>query len=401
MKRDTKRFAELYHMYLLGVTSITEEEEFFIYIGDPLYKDQIEELLSQSFDKQLASIYLEEYRRKRILDHIFNKAQIPTKKSIYHRISRHATVAASLLICLGAAFYLFRKEEQVNDVKHPENLHTDIVYLDSTQVYLTLDDGRRMVLSDKKEGRIAEQAGVIISKNKDGELIYTLEGTTVDTDQYNSVETPRGGQYQINLPDGTKVWLNAASSLTYPVSFSSFQERKVFLKGEGYFEVAPDRNKPFQVSIDGRQEVEVLGTHFNINAYGRAVKTALLEGIVKVSSPGIAAQEKSKILKPGQQSVNDEGQIMVTDIPYIASQVAWRDGYFAFNNANIKEIMANLSNWYDLEIAFQGDMSDIHFYGNYLRSRDVRKLLKSLELTNKVKFNIEGRRVTVLKGQGM
>src|SRR5690606_20590992 len=170
-------------------------------------------------------------------------------------------------------------------------------------------------------------------------LIYEISEVATNTLAYNSIETPRGGQYQISLPDGTKVWLNAGSSLKYPVSFATSQERKVHLKGEGYFEVAKDKNKPFRVMIDDRQEVEVLGTHFNINAYGRAVRTALLEGMVKVSRTDVSDPEQSRILLPGQLSVNDNEKIVISNLPYVANQIAWRDGYFVFSNTNIKEIM--------------------------------------------------------------
>jgi len=398
MQRDTKRFAELYNTYLSNTASISEEEEFFSYIEDPLYKDRIEQLLSDSFEYQTDFIHLESQSRKRILDHILRKEPIKSPKPIYRKILSHVAIAASLILCLGGIFYLLypegRPDVLVQENKDPS---ADIVYLDSTQVYLTLANGRRIALSDDIEGKVAEESGVIITKSPDGRLIYEISDVATNTLAYNSIETPRGGQYQISLPDGTKVWLNAGSSLKYPVSFAASQERKVHLKGEGYFEVSPDRNKPFRVLTEDTQEVEVLGTHFNINAYNREIKTVLLEGSVRVTSM-TGDRDRSVLLKPNQIVLNNGQRFVVKDLPYPANIIAWRDGYFVFNNANIKEIMTDLSNWYDLEVEYQGDMSSIYFHGNYLRSRDVLKLLKSLELTNKVKFEIKGRRVIVIAG---
>ncbi len=395
MERNTKRFVELYGKYLSNTASIAEEQEFFAYIEDPLYKDQVEKLLSESFANQTDFIHLKDRSRSRILNHILHKEQRKTKQPIYRKIAFRVAIAASILLCVGLSFYLFQVKEQTGAIEGSTALQADIQYLDSTQVYLTLADGRRIALSDDMEGQIAEQSGVVVTKSKDGSLVYSVSGGMSNTNAYNAIETPKGGQYQIILPDGTKVWLNAASSLKYPVSFSSLSERKVFLKGEGYFEVSKDARRPFRVMTDDRQEVEVLGTHFNINAYRKEIKTTLLEGAVKVSS--LAADKvQSTVLKPGQMSINEGNKITIAALSYVANQIAWRDGYLVFNNANIKDIMADLSNWYDLEVEYQGDMSKIYFHGNYLRSRDVKKLLNSLELTNKVKFKIEGRRVIVL-----
>lgn len=394
---NKSRILELFTKYLSRTSSESEEQEFWGYVEDPLCKRQIQEILSDTFENQTEITGLSEISRRRILNKILYENQTKSKKEnkLYIRIG--LSVAATVALCLGIMFYLNQSGEKVDEKTLIAK--KDVVKADSSKAYLTLSDGKRVALSDIDNGQVAMQSGIIVTKTADGELIYSISDRNGEEalGQYNTVETPRGGQYQINLPDGTKVWLNAASSLRYPVSFSMQKERSVTLKGEGYFEVAKDKSKPFIVIAD-RQKVAVLGTHFNIDAYQtQRIRTTLLEGAVEVSS--LAKNESSlwaKVLKPGQMSINEGDKITVSDAPYIYDEIAWKDGYFVFNNANIKDIMEDLSNWYDLEVEYQGDMSDIYFQGNYLRSRSVMKLLKSIELTSKVSFKIEGRRITVI-----
>lgn len=400
MSNNKSRILELFRKYLSNTSTVAEEQEFLGYIEDPLYKNKIQEIISESFDNQLEIESLNEDSRKRILNQILYKGKVEVQPGKIYKLWSRVAVTASILLCLGIALYLYQPDS--NKTK-PEVVAKSDVKPDSSKVYLTLSNGERIALSDTKEGQIAEQSGITITKTAEGQLVYSISEAPhkVSSNEYNTVETPKGAQYQINLPDGTRVWLNAFSSLKYPVSFSSLKERKVTLKGEGYFEVSKDKERPFIVATD-KQEVEVLGTHFNVNAYNtQVVKTTLLEGSVKVLSLGSA---QSAVLTPGQMALNDSKQINVTDMPYAYNEIAWKDGYFVFNNANIKDIMRDLSNWYDLEVDYEGDMSNVYFHGNYLRSRDVVKLLRSIELTNKVKFIIaprgvsgKGRRITVIE----
>lgn len=393
MNNNKNRILELFKKYLSNTSTLSEEQEFWSYIENPLHKNEIHEIISESFNNQLEIESLSDNSRNRILSHILHKDKTDTHPGKTYKFWRRIAIAASVLFCLGITLYLYQSNR---NKEKPEVVAKNPVKQDSSKVYLTLSNGERIALSDTKEEHIAEQSGITITKTADGQLVYTVVDTEskVGGNEYNIVETPKGGQYQINLPDGTKVWLNAVSSLRYPVSFSSLKQRKVTLKGEGYFEVSEDKKKPFIVATD-KQEVEVLGTHFNINAYNtQLTKTTLLEGSVKVSSSNLG---QLAVLKPGQVAVNNSKEINVSDMPYAYNEIAWKDGYFVFNNANIKDIMRDLSNWYDLEVKYEGDLSEVYFQGNYLRSRDVGKLLKSIELTNKVKFLIEGRRVTVIK----
>jgi len=270
---------------------------------------------------------------------------------------------------------------------------------------LTLADGSKISLTDATNGVIAKQAGINITKTKNGELIYSVVSASAKTKNlYNTIETPRGGQYQINLPDGTKVWLNAESSLKYPTAFNT-EERLVQLKGEAYFEVAKISDKkgarvPFKVSSEigeGRnQQVEVLGTHFNINAYIDEPnnKTTLLEGKVRILNLSSLA---SNILKPGQQSViaASSPSVLVRNVD-AEDAVTWKDGFFSFNDENLQTIMNKISRWYNVDISYRGAKMDKLFGGRISRFNSVNQVLETLQATGDVHFKIEERRILVM-----
>jgi ferric-dicitrate binding protein FerR (iron transport regulator) len=214
---------------------------------------------------------------------------------------------------------------------------------------------------------------------------------------YNAMTTPKGRQYQLELADGSKVWLNAASSITYPTAFTG-NERKVTISGEAYFEISPDKTKPFKVSIDGKGEVEVLGTHFNINAYADepTVNTTLLEGSVKIRAfnSNAGPEEKQKTLYPGQQARLNVG-LVVVDSVNTGEVMAWKNGYFSFNGATTEAIMRQVKRWYDAEIIYEGTVKEERFAGSVPRSANASKLLEVLELTKTVKFVIEDKKIIV------
>lgn len=277
---------------------------------------------------------------------------------------------------------------------------------------LTLANGRKIVLNNAATGKIAEEAGIIIEKSADGQLVYALSADTRGNNKtggYNIVETPRGGQYQVHLPDGTKVWLNAASSLKFPSSFEGKPNRIVELNGEGYFEVAKilvntEREKemhkvPFIVKTNN-QEIKVLGTHFNISNYVDEAehKTTLLEGAVSVSTwdgtRNIASAEEV-VLKPGQQALLASGRLNVRNVD-VAAEAAWRNGYFVFKDEPMGSIMRKIARWYNVEIVFSGDMESRRFEGSISRFKNVSEVLRKFELTGGIHFKIEERRITVM-----
>lgn len=308
-----------------------------------------------------------------------------------------AVAASVVLLVIGSLFY-FSDTPTERAVIKQKAMVTDIVP-GGNKAILTLADGKKISLTDVAVGEILSNEEIQIEKMKDGQLVYKSTGRAVG---YNTIETPVGGEYQVNLPDGSKVWLNASSSLHFPVQFEG-DTRKVELTGEAYFEITKrggqNGKMPFTVVTDN-QEVTVLGTDFNINAYADdgLISTTLLNGAVKVSSIENHVPAVSVLLKPGQKAVKkgSERDIAVLNAD-MYEDMAWKKGYFIFNNENIKVIMKKLARWYDMDVVYQGDMSDVAFQGNYLRTRSLLNLLKTIELTNKVKFKIEGRRVIVLK----
>lgn len=261
---------------------------------------------------------------------------------------------------------------------------------------LTLANGKRIILNDAASGTLVKQGNIIIKKQKNGMLEYVVSPgspTKAHAVEYNIITTPRGGEYQIALPDGSKVWLNAASSLKFPTAFTS-HERKVELTGEGYFEIAEDKHKPFKVKFND-QVVEVLGTHFDIMAYDdeAEAKTTLLEGSVKISRDNI-----NQILLPGQQAVaslNQQGfKVQQANMQQV---LAWKNGYFIFRSVSIDVIMRQAARWYDVDIVYEGDWKDKEYGGRISKYKNISELLYNLELTGTVHFKVEGRRVTVMR----
>ena len=225
-------------------------------------------------------------------------------------------------------------------------------------------------------------------------MAYNSAGTSAEI-LYNTISTPRGGQYQLILADGTKVWLNSSSSLRFPSNFTG-DERKVTLTGEGYFEVAKNAAMPFKVEVAGKEEVKVLGTHFNINAYEDEsnINTTLLEGKVEVTS---FANKFSNILSPGQQAkLNTAGQIKINNQVDVEQVVAWKNGVFQFGDEmDIYSVMKQISRWYDLEVTYKGNVSgDIG--GSISRNVTVSKVLNMLEIASELKFEVNGRKVLVM-----
>jgi transmembrane sensor len=261
---------------------------------------------------------------------------------------------------------------------------------------LTLADGRVIDLDSSGAGLLAQQGNTSIT-NKDGKIVYDPQNMQSGETIYNTISTPRGGQYQLVLPDGTKVWLNATSTLKFPVAFAG-NSRTVELTGEAYFEVATvhlrsGQKMPFKVNVANKAEVEVLGTHFNIMAYTEeeAIKTTLLEGSVKVSK-----DVASVILKPGEQTSVSQSSHPSQPIPVQTEEaVSWKNGKFHFNNADIKTIMRQVARWYDVDVEYRNISSETQLGGVVSRKEDLRQLLNYFEIAGKVQFTIEGRKIIV------
>ncbi|MEH3112831.1 FecR family protein [Pedobacter terrae] len=311
------------------------------------------------------------------------------------RLYRYVAAAAILLIVYGLTFALLHQTKP--------SLKTVIVTKKSLDVLpgtdkavLTLADGSKIVLDENTAANISDKDGVKISRTKDGQLVYTvLDQGNLKLESaisYNTIQTPKGGQYQVILPDGTKVWLNAASSLKYPEVFNG-SERRVELSGEAYFEVAKNKTQPFHVK-NQRQDVEVLGTHFNINSYldNNTIKTTLLEGRVRITNG-----QSVKILKPGEQAiaeVSGDGIRLATGVD-TNDETAWKNGLFQFNNADLKSILKQLERWYNVHIDYS-TIPNKKYNGMVPRKAKLSEVLKMLEKTGNIRFEIaEGKKLTV------
>lgn len=297
-------------------------------------------------------------------------------------------VVACLLLTLAFGSYFYLKKKNTDRSAFPITKRTDPVVEHS--VTLTLANGKKIILADIKTGKLAEESGVSITKASNGQLVYTIKESDLDvTGQYNTLTTPKGQTYQINLPDGSAVWLNAASTLRYPVRFDR-RERRVQVTGEAYFEVAKDPSKPFRVNVDGAQEIEVLGTHFNVKAYGNDsnISTALLEGSVKLSSGS-----GQVILKPGQIAFNDRQNMLKVKQADLTEVMAWKNGLFVFNNENINEVMKTIARWYDVDFEFRGNVPQKRIWGKMIRYQTVTELLDNIAISTGIHYKITGRRV--------
>ncbi|NRF41918.1 FecR family protein [Pedobacter foliorum] len=342
--------------------------------------------------KDLSQIAEEDKEKQ--LDEIFSS--LPIHHNHARRISLWPGIAAAAvaLIALGSALYFYRYKLPMQEVA--QHQYVNDIKPGGNKAVLTLADGRKVVLENAANGDIAKQAGVTITKTKDGQLVYEVAKVNEDPDApnpLNTITTPKGGQYQISLPDGSNVWLNAASSLRYPLGFNK-KERKVELTGEAYFEVAHNAATPFKVKTN-TQEVEVLGTHFNISSYqdDENIKTTLLEGSVKVSQ---IQSKVSKLLKPGQQAIVTN-TINVTNVD-AEQAIAWKEDLFMFNEDNLDHIMRMIARWYNVEAVFNDESLKTELYsGSVSKFVNVSHVLKKLELMGGVQFTIENRIIKVSK----
>lgn len=390
------------------------------YLEDKLLPSEREELtglLALKENEEVAKEFLSKaWGKSKTLDPIFSEAKsadilqriitaskaddVVDLKERKLSIKSAIAVAASLIIAVSFGIYFYNSSK--------ESLHSalNVPKQDATpggnNAVLTLADDTKIYLDKVDNGSLARVGNIIIKKSADGQVIYEVSDSKAEDVAYgyNTISTPNGGQYNIVLPDGSKVWLNSASSLRFPSKFTG-DERSVELSGEGYFEVAKNKDKPFRVKA-GEANIQVLGTHFNINAYQNedVLSTTLLEGSVKVVNKG-----KSVIIKPGQQArlVKGQGGIAFSTVD-INDVVAWKSGYFVFNNTDIHSIMRQLARWYNVDVEFKDSNIQETFAGRISKNKNLSEVLKVFETTGTIHFEItpadqagNGRRVIVMK----
>jgi transmembrane sensor len=318
-----------------------------------------------------------------------NAKIIPLPKRQWFRIA----AAAVLLAAIFTTYMLVKNPEQEQTVAKVDTSGKN-VHPGSNKAVLTLADGSTIFLQTAAKGIVAQQGETRIEKSAEGLLSYKSVNEKPTKVLLNTVTTPRGGQYQVILSDGSMVWLNAASSLRFQTHFTG-SERKVTLTGEAYFEVAKNAASPFKVEVAGKGEVEVLGTHFNVNAYSdeAVVKTTLLEGKVKVKGP---AGNHSEVLLPGQEAMLDKkGQVLINRNVDTEQAIAWKNGVFSFTNASLEVVMRQISRWHDVDVVFEDrQVAQRRFSGDIQRDLTLKQVMKILE-NNHVFCRLEGQKLIV------
>ncbi|ACT92628.1 FecR family protein [Dyadobacter fermentans] len=401
-----QRLDDLFFRYCEKIITDEEREELMAMLLSDDHREQINGLIDQFMRSDGSKHTLSDETADDILSSIFsatgerNVIEEPRAHEDETRtrpmwLFKLAAASVVLFLVYGGYRWLNRAKP-VPQVAVLQSVYGDDAPAGGNKASLTLADGRTYDLNTITEGNLAVQPGTTIDKSK-GEVIYenTANGGAV---AYNVLKTPLGGQYKIVLPDGSRAWLNAGSSLKYPTAFQG-NRRDVEMTGEVYFEIEPDKSRPFLVRVADKNakgkdmEITVLGTHFNISSYGDepTMQTTLLEGSVRVEKDAV-----TKVLTPGQQArvaTGEKSDIAVKTVD-TESVVAWKEGRFEFNG-NIREIMRQISRWYDLDVKYEGDVEKKSFAGTISRKNNVSEVLKMLEMTGGIQFRIDDRKITV------
>lgn len=375
MTQDQQRIRHLVTLYLEGRLSDMDEAEFWGYVEDPSFEPIIKQLLSEKFGTETVRTGLDDQAQARILDRIYKSDTLRIRPKRFGWLPYAA--AAVLIVGMGVGFFLYERLSQPDS--EVVQLPSEDVQPGGNRAVLTLADGRRILLNE-------DQSGIVLSNDeityKDGNSLANLDARShlEGPMQWLELTTPRGGAYQVTLPDGTDVWLNAGSVLRYPIRFDR-EQRTVELSGEAYFEVAQlrikNRKVPFLVKTT-EQTVEVLGTKFNLSAYAddANVKTTLVEGSVRVASA--TDQYTPIVLKPGQQSIQEIGSVAVAAVD-VRPFIAWKEGYFHFKSTPFPDVIKQMTRWYDIDVVFKGDAPTQTFSGKMSRNVSLQSVLKFFE----------------------
>jgi transmembrane sensor len=393
---DRNRLIALFNLYYSGNITAGDKKELFLEL-DTLSEQELSELVTQAFLQfQTAPAMRGTAEANEAVDRILATGRLhPQERQRAKRIRLYArvAVAASILLFIGSWIF-FRGQQtpapvQVSQRQQPPATDAGPAGHKAT---LTLADGSVVVLDTTREGLLASHSNVTIRKTQDNRLVYSVKPGVQDKagTEINTLSTPRGGHFQVELPDGSNAWLNASSSISFPVAFRK-DRREVTVAGEVYFEVAK-RSEPFLVNSP-KGVVQVLGTHFNVMAYDNEAEAAvtLLEGSVKVSAAG-----GTNMLQPGQQArLNKAGGISVRSDIDTDEVVAWKNGLFAFRNTNIAVVMRELSRWYDLDIDYPNGIPDLQITGKISRSVNTSEVLSMLSYTG-LHFRLSDKKITIL-----
>ena len=387
------RFDNLIYKYRHQLCTHEELEELLNYLASGKYELELQEAIERQLEIVPENIEAGEEETEAIFENIKRTlAQTKPKR----KISPYWLSAAAAILIVGtfAINHFYSQPKPLEPTPVANEKKPAVILPGGSRAILTLANGKTISLTSASNGRLAQEGDVSVTKTKDGQVVYAgqSEGDNLDNGAgLNMITTPKGGTYDIVLADGTHIWLNSGSSLTFPSSFIG-PGREVQLTGEAYFEVAHSK-KPFKV-ITTTQTVQVLGTHFNVEAYQdeKAVKTTLLEGSVKV----LRKNEKI-LLAPGQMSVNNEAQPLQVRNANINEVMAWKDGLFIFDNESIAEVMRKAARWYDVEVRYENNVGEKKLFGVVSRYKTIDELLDNIALAGKIRYRIEGRRIVFMK----
>ncbi|MHA4806784.1 FecR family protein [Flavitalea flava] len=397
---------ELFNRFFQGTITQEEKEVLTEWIQRSPDNEELFSLMRNSWQNFETRQSLPSDKAKKLLATILQKGKKEESKEnkaepvpallvpIWSRKWYRIAAAVMIIGVVGAAGYIFQHRHGLSGTGQlqPSFAKKDVTPPSSVNAVLTLANGRKIILDSVANGTLAMQGGTGILKTEEGRIIYQGRETTVEL-QYNTLTVPRGSRIaSITLSDGSKVWLNAGSSMTYPVAFSG-SERKISITGEGYFEVAQNPSAPFIVS-NGDKEIKVLGTHFNVNAYEEEsdMKVTLLEGSVKIT-----AGAGNILLKPGQMAKVDQGlKIKMVRNANLPQVMAWKNGLFDFEGADIRTVMRELSRWYGVQVEYKDEITE-KFYIETNRNANVTEVFKILETTGGVHFKVEVGKIIVMR----
>jgi transmembrane sensor len=384
---DEVLLKNLLDKYLTGELSEQDRSGLSGLLEQPGYQALLEQILAHEFREHRFDEGGQEGVINRIEAHVRARiAPAPKAKMVY--LKRWA-VAAAIVLLVGAEYYLATRKPD-NKLTPEIAASAERIEPGGNKAILTLGDGKRIDVGDASNGELAVQGKTKIRKSDNGRLMYTARDIAGQEVVMNTLTTPRGGIFQVALPDGTQVWLNAGSSIRYPTAFTG-KQRQISITGEAYFEVAKDKTKPFEVRVNDMR-IEVLGTHFNVNAYDNEDnrKTTLLEGSIElINGP------YHSLLKPGQQAQSGKNdKITVLQPEDMLQTIAWKNGFFNFTNADLPTILRQLERWYDIEVRFEGPVPQRRFQGELPRNLRLDEILKVLKGVN-IKYEMQGKTLII------
>ncbi len=396
------RLKYLFEQHVAKTCTEAEKQELAVMLLSPQYADDVKALLEHGWEKDFAYDNMPAENAEAIIQSILSSSDQNTKenKTRIVRLWPRIAAAAAIVLVLGAAYYFIfnNKENKIVAAVKPqqtEKINSDIIAPTKAKAMITLADGRKVPLDSITSGTLATQGDVNLVKTANGQLIYNAAQQTEGQIQYNTLSNPRGSRVvDMTLADGSRVWLNAGSSITYPIAFMG-NERSVSITGEAYFEVTHNAAMPFKVR-NGKTEITDLGTEFNVNAYDNEadLKVTLLQGIVKVNNAALE-NDKGVVMKPGEQAQVSSGVKIIKGVD-TDKVMAWKNGVFNFQDATLEEVMRQLERWYDIDVVYEKNIPKLEFVGKMSRDLSLSGVLHGLEVS-KVHCRLEaGRRVVVM-----